>query len=205
MATLKDQGSTGEKLSRRERNKARTRAAILNAARKGFGRAGIYATTMDEIAEGAEISRATLFNYFASKTEIVDEIVSLMDDAFMDAIAELCRTIPSIRERTIAVFDHGANGLDKLGRGAKHLVGYSELAIHEDTGAGRMARLRAAFSNMLGYGITDPHETLEHPVIESAVAIYVGIIHNWRITEDYDLHHHLRRACDLIFCLMDNE
>lgn len=193
--------SPPEKMTRRERNKLRTRRAILTAAREGFGRAGIYATTMDEIAEAAEISRATLFNYFASKNEIVDEIVRQMDDNFMGVVDHFCSTLTTPEERLKAVFTHSADGLAKLGHGAKHLVGYSELGIHESNGANRMARLRAAFAHILDYDLRDSAETLDHPVIEASCAIYVGIIHNWRISDDYDLKRHLDRTAPLILDL----
>src|SRR3546814_12720656 len=62
--------------SQRERNKARTRAAILEAARAGFASRGVAATTMGDIAEAAQVSRATLFNYLTGKAEILDHLVA---------------------------------------------------------------------------------------------------------------------------------
>ncbi len=51
----------------RERNKQRTFQRIIDAAFELFQTVGYHQTTMDAIAEKAEVSRATLFNYFPTK------------------------------------------------------------------------------------------------------------------------------------------
>lgn len=59
------------RLSLRERKKQRTRECILEAAYALFETPGYEQTTMDMIAEQAEVSRATLFNYFPSKQSML--------------------------------------------------------------------------------------------------------------------------------------
>src|SRR5260221_11664894 len=60
-----------ESLTLRERNKQRIRERILGATFELFQNAGYNQTTMDDIAEKAEISRGTLFNYFPSKDSLL--------------------------------------------------------------------------------------------------------------------------------------
>jgi AcrR family transcriptional regulator len=55
----------------RERKKARTRAAILREAFRLFRERGYTATTVEQIAEAAEISPATFFRYFPTKEHLV--------------------------------------------------------------------------------------------------------------------------------------
>lgn len=55
----------------RERNKQRVKERIISAASELFKIRGYHPTTMDDIAEKAEISRATLFNYFPSKETLL--------------------------------------------------------------------------------------------------------------------------------------
>ena len=55
----------------RERNKRRTIQRILDAAFALFEHVGYEQTTIDMIAENAEVSRATLFNYFPSKQSML--------------------------------------------------------------------------------------------------------------------------------------
>jgi AcrR family transcriptional regulator len=55
----------------RERKRAQTLARIQNEAMRLFTAHGFEATTLDDIALAADVSRRSLFHYFASKEEIV--------------------------------------------------------------------------------------------------------------------------------------
>ena len=55
----------------RERKKTKTRLDIVQAATRLFVSKGFDATTMDDIADAAEVSRSTLFRYFGNKEAMV--------------------------------------------------------------------------------------------------------------------------------------
>ncbi|GAB3449666.1 MFS transporter [Actinophytocola sediminis] len=64
----------------RERKKARTRAAIQEHAVRLFREQGFAATTIEQIAEVAEVSPSTVFRYFPTKedlvtTDLVDPVI----------------------------------------------------------------------------------------------------------------------------------
>ncbi|MEV6304784.1 TetR family transcriptional regulator [Actinoplanes sp. NPDC051861] len=65
--------------SLRERKKAKTRAAIRDHAMRLFEEQGFAATTVDQIADAAEVSPSTFFRYFPTKEDVV-----LIDD--VDAV-----------------------------------------------------------------------------------------------------------------------
>ena len=54
----------------RERRKRRTRAALVDASRELFGRNGFTATTMEQIAEQANVHVQTLYRHFPSKEDL---------------------------------------------------------------------------------------------------------------------------------------
>jgi AcrR family transcriptional regulator len=58
----------------RERKKATTRRALVDAAARLFTEHGVEATTMDDIARAAGMSRTSVFNYFGYKEMILCEI-----------------------------------------------------------------------------------------------------------------------------------
>src|SRR5207302_3954326 len=59
--------------SLRERKKLQTRAAIINRAVALFNAQGFYNTSIDDIADAADVSRGTFFNYFGYKEAVIVE------------------------------------------------------------------------------------------------------------------------------------
>ncbi len=70
----------------RERKKAKTKAAIQHHALRLFLEQGYEATTIEQIAEQAEISPSTFFRYFPKKEDVVlyDELDPLLFAAFAE-------------------------------------------------------------------------------------------------------------------------
>jgi AcrR family transcriptional regulator len=73
----------------RERKKAKTRAAIQEHALRLFREQGYEATTVEQIAEAAEVSPSTFFRYFPTKEDVVAY------DAFDPVMLEAWRAQPA--------------------------------------------------------------------------------------------------------------
>jgi AcrR family transcriptional regulator len=63
--------SGAQGLTRRERKQHATREGLLAAALSLFAERGYEHTTVDDIADRADVSRATVFNYFPRKEEFL--------------------------------------------------------------------------------------------------------------------------------------
>ena len=71
----------------RERKRVETHARIQSEAMALFLARGFEATTLDEIAEAAGVSRRSLFHYFGSKEEIVFAAKADFPDIVAEAIS----------------------------------------------------------------------------------------------------------------------
>jgi AcrR family transcriptional regulator len=81
---LSSDGERSQALGLRERKKAKTRAAIQQHALRLIQEQGYDATTVEQIAEAAEISPSTFFRYFPTKEDVVlyDDLDPLFIAAF---------------------------------------------------------------------------------------------------------------------------
>lgn len=75
-------------MSLRDRNRQQTREAILRAAQLLITRDGAVASMVD-VAELAGVSDTTVFNYFKTKTDLLDAVVEELGDTsrFLRALA----------------------------------------------------------------------------------------------------------------------
>lgn len=71
MDNVTDSSHAAAATDRRFRQRERTRSRILAAALELFQARGYAGTTMDEIADGADVARRTLFNHFPTKQAIL--------------------------------------------------------------------------------------------------------------------------------------
>lgn len=93
------------KASLRERKKARTRAAIRTEAFRLFDEQGYNETTIEQIADAADVSPSTFFRYFPTKEQLVlaDDLDAPMIEAF-EAQPKNLPILKAFRLATEAVF-----------------------------------------------------------------------------------------------------
>jgi AcrR family transcriptional regulator len=112
----------------RERKKQRTRQLLADTARRLFSERGFDSVSVAEIARAAEVSDATVFNYFPTKEDLVFSGLEIFEEQLLAAIRE--------RPRGEAV-------VDAFGRFILEPRGF--LAAHDETTADELI----AFSRMI--------------------------------------------------------
>jgi AcrR family transcriptional regulator len=85
---------------RREEEKERRRAEMVDAAEELYAKVGWDAVTMDRVARSARLSRALLYVYFRDKNDL------------LHAITE--RSLLELRRRFVAAAAEQATGLDQM-------------------------------------------------------------------------------------------
>ncbi len=104
MPDMTTQPVSDRSLPLRERKKLRTRRALADAALRMFTEKGFGATTLEELADEAEVSRSTFFRFFPAKEAAAIEAEAELWSAYLTALAdrELAGTILTELHQTLA-------------------------------------------------------------------------------------------------------
>ena len=89
---------------RRERKKDETRTRIVTVAMELFEQQGFNTTTMEQIAEVADVAKGTLYNYFPVKEAIISAFMRLSVARVIPDIELLLKNIPDTRTRLTIMF-----------------------------------------------------------------------------------------------------
>lgn len=111
----------------RELKKRRTRRAISDAATELFAARGFDEVTIDEVAAAAEVSKKTVFNYFACKEDLL----------FDEADEAKARLLAAVAARP-----RGETVLDAVRRNARASI--DRMCAGDDPWIEKMARLVAS-------------------------------------------------------------
>ena len=78
---------------------AQTRVALLNAARALFAEKGFAATSRDEIAARAGVTRGALYHHFESKTALALAVVAELETDLVDRVVSAALEGEGVREQ----------------------------------------------------------------------------------------------------------
>ena len=161
----------------RERKKAKTRALIQEHAMRLFGERGYEATTVEQIAEAAEVSPSTFFRYFGSKEDVVAY------DAWDPPVLEAWRAQPpelgpirSIRNAMIEVFGE-MTAEEKAEMMSRGRLLYSEPGLRASA-IGELIRSTQMIVDELAARVGRPSDDFELRVFAGALvgALIAGVL-----------------------------
>jgi AcrR family transcriptional regulator len=137
MKPLTSTPSTASLLAQQRSRTERTRDAILSATFNLLKQRGFTHTTVDAIAANAEVSKATIYSHWASKTDIVVELLGRVADdmAITPDTGDLRTDLLQVLERLVQIAEQ-VRGL------AQSVVAE---AVHDPVLAAALAQLTDAW------------------------------------------------------------
>ena len=177
-------------LGRRERQRLRMRARLLEAALSLFEAQGFEATTIDQIAERADVARQTVLNHYPAKRDFV---LAWGERRRQEAAAADVLGAGSMRERLHRLYDVLAEVNERERRLTRRLRG--QMVVPQPIPPALTAALDdgAAAGELLN-GIP-PQD-----VAEILAAVYFDTQNRWLLEEPagFDLKAALSRKLDLV-------
>ncbi len=200
--------------SLRERKRAKTRHALIDAAVELFDRQGYEQTTVAQIAAAAEISTRTFFGYFASKEDLLFPDSQARIQAALDAIdqrrpgdrpaevllralehvagsdADMISPLASVRVRLIqtvpSVQGRGLQVLFSAQRDiARHLLAAFPGELDEISSAALVGALVGSISATIAVLMEDPARTQDPGRMRAEIRRAAQIaLHPWLTTRD---------------------
>jgi AcrR family transcriptional regulator len=158
----------------RERKKLRTHRALADAALRMFGERGFDRTTLDEVAEAAEVSKSTFFRFFPAKEAVAIEAEAEVWQAYLSALADRQLSGPVLGElyQTLAAAVAGLDpGWDERFVATRRLVAAEPalLAYVEHYRAGIRNQVIDCLAGKLGL---NPEDLRLHVLAELAVTAF---------------------------------
>jgi len=178
----------GAGLSRRERRKREVRERIMVAAMDRFVAQGFDATTVDQIAEDADVAQKTFFNYFPTKQDLFRQLAEDRIDELQEILEEEREAEASTPEKLAHCFVRLSELIEQRGELGRDLVlEVMRARSLGDTGED-ISRLHQSFGAILRDGQGAGDVRTDHPVqflTEMVVGCFGAVMNNWLNIPDY--------------------
>lgn len=157
------------------------RSQILEAGRKLVIEHGYPAVTMVQIAELADVSRATLYRYYSTKDQVYNDIAIEWGIAFVSSIRQSPPEHETVGERVVEVIRQAvvaaADNPKLMAAYIAILISEDELLLHDNR------RLKGLMPGIIKIAIGQIHQpkylelacsTLQHVLISNLILLNVG-------------------------------
>lgn len=187
---------------RRERKKRETRRRLVDEARRLFEQQGFDGTSVEEITEAADVSRATFFNHFPTKQAVLGVLADEMDGRFEDLVRHERERPGNTAERLARLFAE----LGKLGRRhpelARQIVAEARFGgLTRRERREHMTRMTAAVEGLLADGLARGDVRDDHPLpvlVDLVAGTYLAVLLDWITTPGYPMAERMGAAARLL-------
>ena len=138
---------------------------------------------MTDIAEEAAVSRATLFNYFPSKSALLEAIAGDFESRLAQTVAHYRRREPSAPLALESLFDRAARVLEQTAT-------LTRLLVTESAGSADFPALQREFVELVQLGQTQGHWRSDIAAEQLAEPLYLAFLAcllNWCRRPQLDL------------------
>jgi AcrR family transcriptional regulator len=190
---------------RRERKKHEVRRRIVDAAEALFSEQGLKATTVDKIATRADVSQTTFFNYFPTRTALVDALIADLVTLF-DGIVERARGADAPIARTVqSLFEESADLTEVQHRLLRDLIAETVRTSSADARSS-LEHMRSVLTEILvaGQGTGEVRDDRDAGLLADAVlGLYIAVFLFWTADADYPVAERLRESITLVMGLIE--
>ncbi len=132
----------------REKKKEQTRVKIQAVSLQLFEMLGYEKTTMEKIAQEAEIGLGTLYNYFPSKTALFFSVIETNIETFVSELEEIINSDITLMESLREFFDIYLKSFTTYGNNIWRDM-LREITFHENMGYAKIKEIDQNFINQL--------------------------------------------------------
>ncbi|WP_421843163.1 TetR/AcrR family transcriptional regulator [Mycobacterium sp.] len=187
-----------------ERRTAELRSRVLAVAGTLFDEQGIETTTLDQIAEEADVARRTLFNHFPSKAHIIRELTRIGITAMITNIEQASAAANTTEGRIRALFGFMRHYAADHGPMHRELIGqFIQVAHDTPDDATTETRITDAMLALLqADNTTLPTGARPETTAEILLGTIYFITFEWINRPDYDIDAHLAQAAEQLIRLV---
>lgn len=187
---------------RRSQRREQVARRILEAAEALFSEHGYEAVTMADLAERAGVSRATVFNYYASKRALIDQLVARMQARLGELIAEELGREASTEQRLQRLFERSARAVKRSSGLARPMLLQAIKVAHAPGEAGQLLRgEHDSYVALVAAGQAQGDVRTDRAAEflgEMVLSVFSGLWSRWLADERYPLEARARQAAQFI-------
>lgn len=189
------------KEGRRARKRRELRARIQESAQQLFLEIGYDHVTVEEVAERADVSRATFFNYYPSKSALLRELAEKVTDELHERVAAKRDDDISVEEQLVHLFRNVTEAVQKSRRLSQDLFLESFRAERGPDGKEELRAVRLSYMDIVESGRARGEVAEHHDpefLAEMISAALAGVVSNWLNDPAYPLEARAEAAARLL-------
>lgn len=171
-----------ERVTLREQSKRATRERLVQAARRLLAEQGTF--TAEEIAARAQVSRATYFNYFPGKDDLLRALYVEHMGTLSVVVDDLLARELTMTGRIVGVFESFALGAGEYGDYLRAVTSEFERTFGDpQVSAQHTEMFNAQMLRILEIGADDKQVRTDLPLrfqAQMVAAVYVSTVRTWR-------------------------